>query len=220
MKLIRTIASGFLLVISVAMTVGGCAMSNIQVRQLETGVQAGPKSNVPVPVYEQGISTPPRAVMRFALLTAVGNGYSNNESLKRDMAARGAQLGADCVLVGTAESFQAGNVYSFSGGMGWGSPVYATAMQGVACMWSPVRMGVAHEEDGKIKDVVPGSSAARAGIRIGDRILSINGVRVTNDPFAFERAIARMQPGKSYPIELVASDNSTRTVQLVADANN
>jgi len=75
------------------------------------------------------------------------------------------------------------------------------------------------DEKNVVTDVRPGSAAANAGVRIGDRVLAVNGVRITGDQLAQFKAMAKAKPGDRTKVELVGPDNQTRTLDLTWDMN-
>ncbi len=205
-------------VVSCAMS-GGCAMSRIAVEDLPLSVQRGAPKSEPVPVYEIGISKPPRAVIPFARLGAHGNGYATKDTLTADLANRAAQLGADCVILGGSQINDAGSVTSYGGGLAISSPVRTLSLYGTACVYSRVRMGASWDSDFKITDVIPASPADKAGMRIGDRMLAVGNIRVAGDKLAFHRVMTTAKPGDVVPVEVVASDNTTRNLMVTLETN-
>ena len=78
---------------------------------------------------------------------------------------------------------------------------------GAAVSGSPGKRGVV------ISSVVPGSSAAAAGLRVGDRIVSING-RLMRDEPTFQREFSRHAPGDELSINAVR-DETLNTYDVV-----
>jgi membrane-associated protease RseP (regulator of RpoE activity) len=198
---------------------GGCALSNIAVDSLPTGVQPGAAKREPVPAYDETTGRAPRAVVPFAAMGAHGNGYANRASLKKDLAGRAAAMGADCILIGGSQINQGPTVMSYGGGTAISQQVQTMSLYGWACMWAPVRLGLQWDKDNKVLDVVPGSPAERAGIVISDRILAIGSERITSDPWAAYRATWRARPGQTLDIEVVRVEGSRVVAHVVPEAN-
>lgn len=202
-----------------SMFVNGCAMSNVVVERTPLEMESGESRSDPVPIFEEGGTMSRRAIVPFASMGAHGNGYATKSTLKVDLARKAAQLGADCVLITQAQLNNAGAVTSYGGGIAISTPVQTMSLFGVAGMYAPVRLGTYWDKDYKILDVTPGSSAARAGIHIGDRILAIDGMRVTGDPYASWKAILKARPGQTGIVEVVGPDNTQRKCSIVWDPN-
>lgn len=198
----------------------GCADSVTRVEMLDIGVAGGPPGRELVPVYEAGTSRPPRAVLPFAKITVSGNAHCDREYLHNVVSRRARDLGADVVLVNPPQVAYAGTVTTaVSAYSAVSQPVYGVGTVAFACVWAPARIGVQWDEQYKVLDVTPRSPAARAGVRIGDRLLAINGERVTGDQFAAYRAVAKLKPGDAVPVEFVGPDNQTRTLLITAEPN-
>ena len=197
----------------------GCAASRVVTEDLPVTVQRGAPSAVLVPVFENGYTKPTRAVIPFAQMGAHGNGYATRDSLKRDLSLKAAKLGADCVWVSNSEVKNAGTVTSYGNGFAMSEPVQCLSMYGQACVWSPVRVGLAIDKDNKVTDVIPGGAADRAGLKINDRILAMNKNRLTGDPLAMSRALAVVVPGQEVDTEIVGPDNVTRHISIKCERN-
>jgi membrane-associated protease RseP (regulator of RpoE activity) len=198
----------------------GCADAVTKIEKLNIAATPGPPKKEPVPVYESGGERPPRAMIPFARIIVSGNGYADREFLNGIIAKRAAELGADAALVNPPQTAYAGTVTtSVSAYSAVSQPVYAMGAVGFACVWSPSKIGVQWDDQYRVIDVTPDGPAARAGVRIGDRVLAIGGERVTGDPLAASRAALKMLPGASVAVELVAPDNQTRVVHVVPEAN-
>ena len=75
-------------------------------------------------------------------------------------------------------------------------------------------LGVSHNVEAIVGSVAPDTSAARAGLEVGDEILRVNGQPVEH--FAALRALVRANAGKSIDL-LVRRGDATLTLQAVPD---
>ena len=67
-----------------------------------------------------------------------------------------------------------------------------------------------------VEDVQTGGPAHAGGLRFGDRIVAVNGSRVT--PGLWFRSYASLRPGGSLQLQVVRADGDTQDVVLVAQA--
>ncbi len=108
---------------------------------------------------------------------------------------------ADSAVAGAAEPLRrpatrgAGGPVAVDGAV---SPIdFGAAVEG-----SPGKRGVV------ISSVLPGSSAAAAGLRVGDRIVSVNGRLMLDEP-TFQREFTRHAPGDELSINAVRDETLT-----------
>lgn len=171
-----------------------------------------------VEVFEQG-AVPSRSVLPIATLTAIGRsqpiGYA---SLKAALQSEAQTQGADAIAIVQSGTATGPTVHSFSGGIGISETLRYPTMSAVAYIWAPARVAFMVDDQNRVIDVPPGP-AMEAGVRIGDRVLAINGARITNNRSAFWEAVSKLRPGDTVQIELVDSQNQTRTVSCTATDN-
>ncbi len=72
------------------------------------------------------------------------------------------------------------------------------------------------EQDGKLRvtSVDPGGVAERAGVRVGDRVMALNGMSLSS-LLEYYRALLRVQPGDTLTLTLVSSDDRPKVARLV-----
>jgi len=208
--------TGLMIVLASAMF-GGC--TNLDVKRLPIDVAVGEPKREPVPIYDD-LNKPPRAIIPFATMRLSGaNDYYSHGNLGRILAKEAASLGADCIWIGGEHATDIGSATSYSGGLAVSSRTVVNTVSATAAVYSPVSFGVNMDEKNVVTDVRPGSAAANAGVRIGDRVLAVNGVRITGDQLAQFKAMAKAKPGDRTKVELVGPDNQTRTLDLTWDMN-
>ncbi|MBI3818616.1 MAG: hypothetical protein HY286_08000 [Planctomycetes bacterium] len=194
----------------------GCKMANVVSTPLPTDVPAREKVVDIVPYYAIGTSMPPKGGIPFAQIGAHGNGYADFEYLCNRIAKKAAELGADFAIVYDSRTNQGPTITSIYGDLFSSTAISSTiqtlSVYGYALVNSPVSLGTKFDDKNVIIDITPDLSFARAGIKIGDRVLAIGGIRLTGDPWAKYRAINLMSPNVSVKIEVVGPDNTTRTV--------
>jgi hypothetical protein len=197
---------------------GACSGGNAYYQRLDTGVVLGGPREGLAEFYD--INAPlPRPIIPVASISAAGNAYSSFDYLKQLMARKGAEIGADVVICHKAETINAGYTTNYYSGWSIASttPVNGPVVHGTAGVWSNVRLGVNFDDRSEINDVTPASGAWKAGIRIGDRVLAVEGVRITQDRFALYKAIANKHPGDTLSVEILPRSGDQRTVTIVLD---
>lgn len=196
-----------------------CASTFSRVEKLPVETLVGQPRSEAVDAFDP-THLPPWSIVPFATIAGSGNGFSSFEDVKRDMARKAGKLGADCIWVMGANTATGPTVTSYGSGVAISSQVTFPTMSCWACMYAPVKLGAMYDPTNyEVLDVTPGSAAARAGIRIGDRLLAINDVRLTGDLLASYRAISKAVPGEQATLELVDPNRNTRTVSLIWDEN-
>lgn len=196
----------------------GCAAHNVNIERLPDAPNASTPSSS-VDIFEEGVSAPARAVIPIARIGASGNSYATKTSLVAAMAEKAKSAGAQALLVGRFRTEVGPTVYSFSGGMGLSETVRFPAMDAMAYVYAPARLGLMWDANHVIIDLSPTGSASKAGVRIGDRILAISGVRLLSSPTARSRAISSFRPGDSVPVELITPTNEVKTFTIIAESN-
>jgi len=81
-------------------------------------------------------------------------------------------------------------------------------------------LGVGLEQRGErplINRVLPGSAAAKAGLRVGDLIVSLNGQGMTQ-PQAVSAAVRALQPGDEIRVEIVRNEQALSLSAILRDA--
>jgi len=68
-----------------------------------------------------------------------------------------------------------------------------------------------------VGDVYPLEPAEKAGIKVGDTIVAINGTLLRDDPSAYFRAFARVRPGDTLRLEVKRSDSQTHHILVLED---
>lgn len=189
----------------------GCAATFFNVQPIPTGVTANAPSDIPVPVYSSDEASRLSGVP-FAWIVASGNGYSNYQTMTKDLGKKGAKLGADFVVVSASGSVTGPTVTSYGSGIAISQAQQFPQLGAFAYVKSKTSLGVAIDNDHVIKDVFPNGPAHKAGVRVGDRLLAINGSRTSTDRWALWRELGKAQPGQSIPLEIVGADQVTKTV--------
>jgi hypothetical protein len=126
-----------LVVVVLAALSSGCALCNIAVDPVPTGVQPGPARAGAVPTYDELSGHSPRAAIPFAAMGAHGNGYANRQYLKNELAKKAASMGADCVVIANAQINNGPVVTSYGNGTAISQQVQTMSVYGFACMYAP-----------------------------------------------------------------------------------
>ncbi len=103
--------------------------------------------------------------------------------------------------------------------LAWAS-LFLTAAPAFAELKRQARLGVAFgEEDGKvvIRQVTPGSNAARAGLEARDVLVSVAGVKSEATP-AYLRSLLRRDAGDALDFAISRQGGETRTVRVTYSA--
>jgi S1-C subfamily serine protease len=106
-------------------------------------------------------------------------------------------------------------VGTYGGGIAMSSPIQTPSLYGVACRTPRVVLGA--RSGGKDKDfvvqyVTKGGPAEEAGLTEGDKILTVNGRFVADDPFVWEKEIYSKQPGDRITVEYLRDGKKASTV--------
>ena len=195
----------------VACMLQGCAASFFNVQPVPTGVATNSPSEIPVPVYTQDEAATLSGVP-FVWIVASGNGFATVETIKRDLGKKGGKLGADFVVLSTSGTTTGPTITSYGNGLAISQAQQFLQIGAFGCMNSKASLGVAIDNDHVIKDVFPNGPAHKAGVRVGDRLLAINGARTSTDRWALWREIGKAEPGQDVPLEIVGADQITKTV--------
>jgi len=189
-----------------------------------TGIDMGPREpleqHAKVPIYEAGDTLPNRSSLPIAVITLSGNAYADMRYLKKRLQQECRPLAPDFIYIYGVGSSYGGSITSYGGGLATSTPYNLLALSAGAMVWAPVRIGIYRDEDtGKVADTIPGGPADVAGIKIGDRILSIAGLRLSIDKLNFDRAISKMRPGVEVEFEILSPDGDRRTVTVIPEPN-
>src|SRR6516162_3353295 len=69
----------------------------------------------------------------------------------------------------------------------------------------------------RVKDVVPEAPGARAGIKVGDEVLALDGAK-TDSAQSLIAAVKRAGVGKTIKLKLADAEGKTRTVSITLEA--
>lgn len=214
-KRFRTSCLG-LLVAVVAASLAGCSMAWPASQMLPQASVVGARAPVPVSsvrVYREG-ETPERPIAQFARVAAHGNGYATRATLETTLVGQAAQLGADGVVMLGTEVTKDETVGAYSGGLMIANQIQRPHLYGIAFVWAKVRLGVNLAEDRSIDYVQRGSVAERAGIREGEKILSVDGQYIGADVLKWETAFYRYNPGDTAELEVLDRDGNKRVTKV------
>lgn len=78
-----------------------------------------------------------------------------------------------------------------------------------------VRSGLVWLPEGTVADVIPGSPAAEAGVRLGDRLLQVDGVPVQTLKFKGVKSALRAEPGTRVRLRLQTDGEAPRESVLI-----
>jgi hypothetical protein len=146
------------------------------------------------------LNKPFRKAFRIGIITVSGNGYADFDDLVNDAKEKAANLGADFILVeksGVEKStvvspgystFRADTNANYSQSYGYANSGAAGYSVGPSIteinkpwshfsvwVYSPYRLGVVFDNEGKIQEFSLNCDAEEAGAKIGDKLLGING---------------------------------------------
>jgi hypothetical protein len=194
-------------------------MANVVVEPTPLGMTPNPKTKTPPPVFEVGTS-PGRPGIPIYRMGAHGNGYANRGYLSKRLAEKGQELGADFVMLEQQQVNAGPVVTSFGNGMAISDQVHTLSLYGTAYVWSPVKLGVRWGGPNfEIADIEPTGPGAAAGLKIGDRLLAVNDIRVMADPYAVSRITSKAKPGDVVKLEILDRQGNQRLVNARFVAN-
>ncbi|EGJ75171.1 putative carboxy-terminal processing protease precursor [Streptomyces sp. Tu6071] len=98
----------------------------------------------------------------------------------------------------------------------YGPSAYAAWSEGLTGAYAGVGLALAHDADGvlRVSRVRPGAPAARAGVRTGERLLSVGGREVAGLPVTRTVGLLRGGPGTRVAVRLVRDDGTERRLVL------
>ncbi|MFF4766858.1 S41 family peptidase [Streptomyces sp. NPDC001255] len=98
----------------------------------------------------------------------------------------------------------------------YGPSAYAAWSEGLTGAYAGVGLALAHDADGvlRVSRVRPGAPAARAGVRTGERLLSVGGREVAGLPVTRTVGLLRGEPGTRVAVRLVRDDGTERRLVL------
>lgn len=174
----------------------------------------------PVPVFQSRTNPPKRSGIPFAVISIAASNELSTETVLRSFSAKGAELGADYVVIYENTNVQTGTLTTYQGfGMWTTQPMNASLMRGVACMYSPVRLGFVTNDDLKIIDIEPGGAMDGTPAKIGDQVLSVGSYRLSVDRLGIDKAKSEARPGTALAIELVDTAQNVKRFSIVPKAN-
>jgi hypothetical protein len=185
---------------------------------LQTLKFSPPQANTGTQLIREGMKAP-KGCIRIATLWANGNAYANRETLEQTLYEEGLEVGADFVVVTGSQILRGETIGSYGGGIMVADTIQRPILYGVACRASRVRLGLNLGQDWTIKYIYPNSLAERIGLKEGDRLLSVNGIYLPDDQFAFEREVMSKVPGDKVILEYLSrnGDKVKKEVMLEAD---
>lgn len=203
------------------LVLAGCKASNKHVQYLGVSVEKSPVKPDGVPVYDWNTLPPNRSVIHFARITINGNGYADYEYLKGELGKEAGRIGADCAYVEGGQTNHGPIVTSYGNGIAISDRIQTLSIWGAAGVFAPSRLGVQFESSDSqvLKDVDPSGSCGKVGIKIGEKIMAINGRRTAGDPYAIQRVMMYVQPGQSVKLEVADKDGNQRIVEVIAGTN-
>jgi len=194
----------------------GCAMARGQHELFPTANMMPPAKvrTEAVQLYRDG-AMPESGCFKVAKLAAHGNGYANAHTLEEKLQDEAADIGAESVIVLGSQVNNGMTVGTYGGGIAMGSTIQYPSMYGIACRTPQAFTGA--RTGGKDKDfiveyVTKGSAADEAGLIEGDKLLTINGRFVADDPFLWEKEIYARTPGEQVTIEYLRGGKKQSTV--------
>jgi hypothetical protein len=184
---------------------------------------------VPLPadsvhLYREG-EMPKRACIRIAKVAAHGNAYATSETLEDAIRFEAASIGADYVAIISQQVTKDETISSFSGGWGWGS-MWGTAISeqiqrphlyGIACRSAAVRFGAQADKEWKVQYIYRNTTADRLGLKIGDKVLAVNGRFLAADIYAIDQEVLVKRPGESITVEYLTNDGMKITKDIILE---
>lgn len=163
-------------VLILMVVITGCGMAR-GVHDLRALNQDTPRTNKTVNeivVYTQD-SPPSRPFIVIADVAAHGNGYADNSVLLDILKKETVKVGAEMVMITNKEVTSDEVVGTYGGGFMMTSQIKRPHLYGIAGIYSKVKIGITVGEDGLIRYIAANSSADKAGMKEGMRLLSIKG---------------------------------------------
>lgn len=189
---------------SAVSVLAGCAMAQGAYEDLPPAALVTGSSNVNgrIDLYRDG-QMPPRPIIRIAKLAAHGNAYATQETLEATLIEEARKVNADCVIEVAENVTNDGTVGAYGGGFFSSSVIRKPHLYGIACKYSKVRLGITPGKDGLVSYVADNSVAERAGITEGDKLIAINGIPLSGNPFVIDTQITSKNPGDKIVIEFL-----------------
>ena len=154
--------------------------------------------------------TPPnKPIVVIANVAAHGNGYATNETLKETIKKETAKIGGELVILTERNISKDETIGSYGSGLYMANQIQRPHLYGVAAVYSKVKLGTVVENDGTIRYVSSDSSADRAGLKEGIKILSING-RFYNNSLVMQTEVSVKKPGDIVTIEYMDNENEKK----------
>ncbi len=169
------------------------------------------KHNVPfqeIEIYTKDMP-PNKGFVAIANVAAHGNGYATNETLKETIKKETAKIGGELVILTERNVSKDETIASYGSGIYMANQIQRPHLYGVAAVYSKVKLGTVVENDGTIRYVSPGSSAERAGLKEGMKVLSING-KFYNNNLVMQTEVSAKNPGDIVSIEYLDSANEKK----------
>jgi hypothetical protein len=167
-----------------------------------------------VQIYREG-TNPEAAAVPIANVAAHGNGYADRATLERTLQLASAAVGADGVVIRGMEISSDETVGTYSQGIMISNTIKRPHLYGFAFRWATATIGINYDEEGRIKYVVLGSPADKAGLKEGDEILAINGRFIGHDPFVVAREISTKKAGTNVVVEFKRRGGDKQAVDVV-----
>jgi len=169
-----------------------------------------------IEIYRDG-ERPNRPTYRIANIGAHGNGYANTKSLENAMLKEARKVNADCVVVVGANTTKDETIGSYSGGIYMADQIQRPHLYGIALKYSKVQLGINADKEGTVSYVTADSSAEKAGIQEGMKILAINGTAYGSDAYTIEKEVSVKNPGDKVTIEVFTKDGQKLRKEIILE---
>ena len=202
-----------------AIAIEGCSVAN-GIHELLPTAEAVHKKTTPfqkIEIYTQDNLPVDKGYVFIAKVAAHGNAYASNETLKETIRKEASKVGAELVLLTGENITNDESIGSYGGGIYISDQIKRPHLYGLAAVYSKVKFGTVTGNDGYIKYIRSGSSADKAGLREGMKILSING-RFFQNNLVMQTEVSAKKPGDIVTIEYMDNENEKKIVRIVLEA--
>lgn len=170
-------------------------------------------SAIKIDVFKSGLK-PKLPSINFAYITAWSSTNINLDNLDIRVTNIAKMLGAEYVILLDRESEVTGSMTNYYSTTSASYNTYTVSRKALAGVYSKVYAGFFVEKDGIISFIQPDSPADKAGLREGNKILSINGVYFLQDPYVLYREISIKNIGDNIMIDYLDKNNDKKKTSL------
>lgn len=186
----------------------------------ELFLNAQPKSPSQVQLFSEEVR-PPTGCIRIANLFVFGDQFTTRETLEWALRAEGAKIGVDFVIEAESRAMYEDRTMSAGTRRVDPSSTQRHILSGIGCRTAKVRLGIDRafdsDEDWTISYVYPNSLAEKIGLKAGDRLLSVNGIDLATDPYAYEREVHLKSHGDQVTVVYRTREGATKTANVVLE---